>query len=169
MTGDPGSTKLLPASAYGRGGNLAIGALAGALVFAAAFVLLAARRGSWVRNRLAAHTGGVRRTRRRRRDQRSALLTGLLRATEHAFGGLRQWQAVQKMLDRGDMPLRAAEFLYLAGGIALAARPARRRRGPARARCPPSGGTSAPRCRSSSPGGGCAAGSASSRTSCPTC
>ncbi len=119
VTGNPASTQLLPARAYGRGGGFAIGALAGALVFAAAFVLLAARRGSWVRNRLAAHTGGVRRTRRRRRDQRSALLGGVLRATEHAFGGLRQWQALQKMLDRGDTPLRAAEFLYLAGGIAL--------------------------------------------------
>ena len=47
------------------------------------------------------------------------MLSGILRATEHAFGGLRQWQAVQRMLDRGDTPLRAAEFLYLAGGIAL--------------------------------------------------
>jgi tight adherence protein B len=119
VTGNPASTQLLPARAYGRGGAIAIGALAGALVFAAAFVLLAARRGSWVRNRLAAHTGGVRRARRRRRDQRSALLGGLLRATERAFGGMRQWQAVQRMLDRGDTPLRAAEFLYLAGGIAL--------------------------------------------------
>ena len=119
VTGAQASSKLLPGSAYGSGGRLILGVLAGALVFAAVLVLLAARRTSWVRNRLAAHTGGVLRTRRRHRDQRSALLSAVLRATERAFGNLRQWQAVQTMLDRGDTPLRAAEFFYVVGGAGL--------------------------------------------------
>jgi tight adherence protein B len=119
VTGAPPASKLLPASAYGRGGRFAVGAIAGVLVFLAALVLLAARKSSWVRKRLAAHTGGARRVRRRRRDQRSAVLTTILRSTERAFGNLRQWKAVQKMLDRGETPLRAAEFLYIVGGVAL--------------------------------------------------
>jgi len=119
VNGAPAPSQLLPTGAYSSASRFALGALVGLLVFAAVFVLLAARRGSWVRNRLAAHTGGQRRTRRRRRDQRFAMLSAVLRATERAFGGLRQWQAVQTMLDRGETPLRAAEFLYLVGGVAL--------------------------------------------------
>lgn len=119
VTGAPPASKLLPASAYGSGGRFAVGAVAGVLVFLAALVLLAARKSSWVRKRLAAHTGGARRVRRRRRDERSAVLTTILRSTERAFGNLRQWKAVQKMLDRGETPLRAAEFLYIVGGVAL--------------------------------------------------
>ncbi|HXY81712.1 MAG TPA: VWA domain-containing protein [Gaiellaceae bacterium] len=116
----PAPSKLLPTGAYSSASRFALGALVGLLVFAAAFVLLAARKGTWLRNRLAAHTGGQRRARRRRRgEQRSALLGSILRATERAFGDLRQWQALQKMLDRGQTPLRAAEFLYLVGGVAL--------------------------------------------------
>ena len=118
VTSSSAPAHLLPAGAYGSGGGLALGALAGALVFAAALLVFGAAKGSWLRNRLAPHTGGARRTRRRRRDQRSVLLSGLLRATERTFGDLRQWQSVQKMLDRGETPLRAAEFLYLVGGIA---------------------------------------------------
>jgi len=119
VTDTQASSKFLPNGAYGTGGRLALGVLTGLLVFVAAFVFLAARRTSWVRNRLAAHTGGVRRTRRRRPDQRSALLSTVLRATERAFGNLRQWKAVQKMLDRGETPLRAAEFFYIVGGAGL--------------------------------------------------
>ncbi len=168
VTDNPASKQLLPASAYGRSGGIVVGVVAGALVFAAAFVLLAARRGSWVRNRLAAHTGGARRARRRRRDQRSVVLGGLLRATENAFGGMRQWQALQRMLDRGNTPLRAAEFLYLTGGIAvvlalLAATMGLPGPSPSFLR------RSEHPCLSSSPAGGCAGGWASSRTSCPTC
>ncbi|HEY5058478.1 MAG TPA: type II secretion system F family protein [Gaiellaceae bacterium] len=121
VTGAQTASNLLPASAYGSGGRFAIGAIAGVLVFLAALVLLAARKSSWVRKRLAAHTGGARRVRRRRRDERSAVLAGILRATERAFGNLRQWKAVQTMLDRGETPLRAAEFLYIVGGVGLAA------------------------------------------------
>jgi tight adherence protein B len=119
VTGAPAPSQLLPTGAYSSASRFALGALVGALVFAAVFVLLAARRGSWLRNRLDAHTGGQRRTRRRRRDQRSAVLGSIVRATERAFGDMRQWQALQKMLDRGETPLRAAEFLYLVGGVAL--------------------------------------------------
>jgi len=119
VSGAPAPSQLLPTGAYSSTSRFALGALVGLLVFLAVFVLLAARKGTWLRNRLAAHTGGQRRARRRRREQRFELLGSILRATERAFGDLRQWQAVQKMLDRGQTPLRAAEFLYMVGGAAL--------------------------------------------------
>jgi tight adherence protein B len=43
----------------------------------------------------------------------------LVRATEHAFGHLRRWQALQAMLDRGETPLRVAELLYIVAGAGL--------------------------------------------------
>ena len=40
-------------------------------------------------------------------------------ATERAFGHLRQWQSIQRVLDRGETPLRAVEFFYIVGGAGL--------------------------------------------------
>lgn len=115
----PGPSKLVPTAAYGPGGPLAIGLLTGVLVLAAALLLIGSRRGSWLRSRLAAYTGGAARSRKRRREQRAAAFSGLLRSTERAFGDLRQWKAVQTMLDRGETPLRAAEFFYIVAAAGI--------------------------------------------------
>src|SRR6202162_2407823 len=53
------------------------------------------------------------------RDERLAAIRGVLRATERAFGHLRHWKRVQKMLERGETPLRAEEFAYIVFGGAL--------------------------------------------------
>jgi tight adherence protein B len=119
VSAPPAPSKLLPKFAYGRAGALIVGLIAGVLVVAAFLLLLGARRNDWLRARLQAHTGGARRTKRVAREQRLAALTGLLRATERAFGHLRHWQNVQKMLERGETPLRAAEFAYIAFGSSL--------------------------------------------------
>ena len=127
-------------------------------------------RGSWLRNRLAAHTGGARRTRRRRRDQRSALLS-----SDPARDGAR----VRRPAAVAGRPedARPGRDAAARGGVPL---PRRRHRARARRCSPPP--SARPRRWSScvmvdrraravlrSSGGGCAAGSASSRTSCPTC
>ena len=77
-----------------------IGLLAGVLAIGAFLLLLGARRGSWLRNRLAPHMGAASTKSRRRRDKTS-LRTVILGATEKAFGHMRQWRAIQQMLDRG--------------------------------------------------------------------
>ncbi len=114
----PTATKLLPSSAYGSAGPVLIGLLAGILAVGAFLLLLGARRGSWLRNRLAPHMGAASTTSRRRRDK-TTLRTIVLGATEKTFGHLRQWRAIQQMLDRGDTPLRAAEFFYAVAGAGL--------------------------------------------------
>ena len=62
---------------------------------------------------------GVASTTSRRRRDKTTLRTIVLGATEKTFGHLRQWRAIQQMLDRGDTPLRAAEFFYAVAGAGL--------------------------------------------------
>jgi tight adherence protein B len=62
---------------------------------------------------------GAASTTSRRRREKTSLRTVILGATEKAFGHLRQWRAIQQMLDRGDTPLRAAEFFYTVAGAGI--------------------------------------------------
>jgi tight adherence protein B len=115
-------SKLIPKNAYGPGGPLAVGVGVAVLFLVAAFLILAAYRGSWVRTRIAAHVGETRATsREKRREQRLAALTSVFRATEGAFGHLNQWRKVQRMLERADLPLKTVEFFWImvGGGLGL--------------------------------------------------
>jgi tight adherence protein B len=116
VVGSPAPLAFLPAGAYGSAGPVLVGVVAGLLVVGAMLLLLATRRGSWLRGRLAPHTGDVRLARTRRREQRLSALAAVVRATEHAFGRLRHWQAAQTMLDRGETPLRVAELFWIVAG-----------------------------------------------------
>jgi tight adherence protein B len=115
----PAPSHLLPKFIYGPAGGIVVGLTSGLLVLAALLLLIGARRGNWLRARLQPHTGGARRAKRVSREERLAAVTGVLRATERAFGDLRHWKRVQKMLERGETPLRAAEFAYIVFGAAL--------------------------------------------------
>jgi tight adherence protein B len=115
----PAPSPLLPKFVYGPAGGIVVGLIAGALVLVAFLLLLGTQRGNWLRMRLQAHTGGARRTKRVSREQRLAALTGVVRTTERAFGHLRQWKAVQTMLERGETPLKAAEFAYIVFGSSI--------------------------------------------------
>src|SRR5262249_13166020 len=85
-----------------------------ALVFLAFVLVLAAYRGSWVKTRIAAHIGDTKANpKEKRRERRMAMLSSLFRATERAFGHLKQWRAVQRMLERADVPLRTVELLWI--------------------------------------------------------
>ncbi len=110
-----GPSKLVPQAAYRPGGVIALAILVGLFVVTAVLVLLGSRRGAWLRSRLAAHTGGARRA-RRSNEQRFAGFALLIGGTERALGHLRPWQSVQRMLDRGNTPLRAAELFYISAG-----------------------------------------------------
>ena len=119
ITTPPAPSRLLPKAVYSTTGGIVVGILVGFLVLGALLQLVGTRRGTWLRGRLDAYSGAGRRTRRVSREQRLAALTGIFRATERVFGHLRHWQTVQKMLERGDTPLRAAEFAYITIGAAL--------------------------------------------------
>jgi tight adherence protein B len=90
------------------------------LVLLAAAFWFSARQGRWVRTRLEPHLGQVKRDQKaRRRTERQALRTRLMAATDAAFQGIRQFRALQRMIERADLPLRAAELLYVGLGVAV--------------------------------------------------
>jgi tight adherence protein B len=109
----------LPTGAYTTGGAILVGSIVGVLVLAAMLLLIGMRRGARLRSRLAAHTGGAALSRKRRREERLAAFSTLFRSTEHAFGHLKQWKKVQAVLDRGETPLRAAEFFWVVAGAGI--------------------------------------------------
>jgi tight adherence protein B len=111
---------LLPRSAWRSGaGALALAGAVGLLMLLAFGFLNAARSGMWLRARLAPHLGPAQRqrTKRRRRDRHA--LRALFAATEEAFANVRQFRALQSRLARADLPLLAAELLYLCVGLAV--------------------------------------------------
>jgi tight adherence protein B len=113
-------SKLIPTNAYGPGGPLAIGVAVAMLFLLATLLFLAAYRGSWVRTRIAAHVGETKATsKEKRRERRLATLSAVFRATEQAFGQMRQWRKVQTMLERADLPLKTVEFFWIMAGGGL--------------------------------------------------
>jgi tight adherence protein B len=110
-------SKLVPEEAYLNPlGALVVGLATGFLVLLAFVFLIAAKRGSWVRNRLAPHVGARRPTGRGRAKDRFAAGRGLVDATERSLGELNVWRKVHRLLDRAAVPLRTGEFLYIAVG-----------------------------------------------------
>ena len=113
---------VLPASVWAS--PVAQIALAGAvafLVFLAYFFASGSRSGARLRARLTPHLGpSERRAKPKRRKQGRTFMRGVVAATEHAFANVKQFRAVQRLLTRGDLPLLAAELLYICVGSALA-------------------------------------------------
>jgi tight adherence protein B len=110
----PAPSKLVPRSAYGPTGPVALGLLVSAFFFVALVLGVAAYRGSWVKSRIAAHVGDTKATSKQdRRQRRTAVLTSIFHATERALGHLKQWRSLQRLLARADVPLRTAELVWI--------------------------------------------------------
>jgi tight adherence protein B len=112
-------SKLVPTDAYGPGGPLGLAALVGGLVLLACLFFLAGVRGSWVRSRIAVHVGEKFNTKQKRKERRSEMLAAVFRVTESAFGNLKHWRWVSRMLERADVPLRTVEFFWIVVGSAV--------------------------------------------------
>jgi tight adherence protein B len=106
-------SKLVPKDAYGPGGPLGLAALVGGLVLLACLFFLAGIRGSWVRSRIAVHVGEKFNTKQKRKERRSEILAAVFRATENAFGNLKQWRWIGRTLERADVPLKTVEFFWI--------------------------------------------------------
>jgi tight adherence protein B len=111
-------TSLLPSPFYSTGGTIAFALLIGLLVLAAGLFVVVGARGSWVKTRLAPHIG-ERERRLMRRKERLSLLASLYKATEATFGTWRRWGSLERKLERGDVPLRPAEFLWASIGLGI--------------------------------------------------
>jgi tight adherence protein B len=67
-----------------------------------------------VRSRIAGHVGEARgNTKQKRKEKRSEMLASIFHATERAFGNLKHWRRVSRMLERADVPLRTVEFFWI--------------------------------------------------------
>jgi tight adherence protein B len=113
-----GASPLLPSIAYSPLGTVLAALLAGAAVVLAILLMLRLRRGSWVNQRLAPHIGQAQ-ARQERRRERFSFLAALFRATESALGQQKQWRSIQTLLQRGDVPLRPAEFVWASIGAGI--------------------------------------------------
>lgn len=117
----PKPSPLVPEQAYASPfGALAVGLAAGLLVLVAVAFGASAKRGSWVRKRLAPHVEHRRASEAGRAPQRFAAGSALVEATERALGELDLWRKTHRLLERADLPLRTAEFFYIAMGSSFA-------------------------------------------------
>jgi tight adherence protein B len=114
------ASALLPKMFYSTLGTFLLAVLVGLLALAAVLLVMQMGRGSWVKQRLSAHIGGASR-KRLRRGERMSFLAALFRATEGALGRRQQWRLIEKMLIRGDVPLRPAEFVWASLGCGAGA------------------------------------------------
>jgi tight adherence protein B len=123
VTGPHGTStakSLLPKGFFGPGGPFAIAVAVAVLVLFAALFFLAGIRGSWVRSRISAHVGESKTSSKgQRKQRRSEALASLFAATERAFGNLKQWRWLSRMLERADVPLRTVEFFWISVAAAL--------------------------------------------------
>jgi tight adherence protein B len=110
-------SRALPSIVYTPLGTLAIALLVAGLFLAALFSLTRIRRRSWVQQRLAPHV--VQTVQRGNDTDRLSVLKVLFRATEGTFGRHAKWRSIERMLVRGDVPLRPAEFVWLMIGCAM--------------------------------------------------
>jgi tight adherence protein B len=98
-----------------------MGLLVGFLILMSGTFLLTSVRGSRLKRRLAPHLGEIKGTKRKVERERLQAAAGLFRATERTFGHWRHWIALDRMLERADVPLRTVEFVYLSLGATLLA------------------------------------------------
>jgi len=112
-------SKLLPKDAYGPSGPLALAIAVAALVLLACLFFLSGIRGSWVRSRIAVHVGEAANAKQKRKERRGEMTAALFRGTERAFGHLKQWRWIGRMIERADVPLKTVEFFWIVVGSAV--------------------------------------------------
>ena len=96
--------------------------IVGFLVLIAVLFLLRAPAGSRLRRQINPHLGEQeRKAARGPAEERFATASSLMRATEKAFGHLRVWHALHRLLERADVPLKTVELVYAAVGAGLLA------------------------------------------------
>ena len=113
-------TFLIPSAAYSWAGVAGVGVAAGVLVLLACLFWFSAREGTWLKTRLEPHLGSVRKAGKdRRRASRTATRTQLVDAIEAALANLKQFRALQRLIERADLPLRAGELVAISAGAAV--------------------------------------------------
>ena len=109
----------LPEAFY-KVGPAAMATIVGFLGLVAALFLLQAPVGSRLRRQINPHLGEQeRKSARGPVQERFATASSVMKATERAFGHLRAWHALYRLLERANVPLRTVELVYIAVGAGL--------------------------------------------------
>jgi tight adherence protein B len=117
-----GPSGLLPASVWRSGvATVLLAVVVGLLILLACCFWLSARAGSWLRGRLDPHLGPVQSgARKRKRLTAQSFTRSILAMTEHALENVKHFRTLERLLVRADLPLRAAELLYVCLGASIA-------------------------------------------------
>ncbi len=102
-------------------GPIALGLVVGCLVLVAVVIATATPRKLWIRNRLGLPVDEPDAAPDEGPTGLRARLAFLFGATERALGDARPWRALERLLERGSLRIRAVELVYLIVGCALAA------------------------------------------------
>ncbi|MEO5575982.1 MAG: type II secretion system F family protein [Gaiellaceae bacterium] len=103
-------------------GPVAMATIVGFMGLIACLFLMRAPVGSRLRRQITPHLGEQERKHVRGPVQeRFATASTLLTATERAFGHLRAWHALHRLLERADLPLRTVELVYVCIGAVFLA------------------------------------------------
>ena len=108
----------LPAPFF-KVGPAVTGAVVGFLILLSVLFFMRAPLGSRLRRQITPHLGEQRKKVRGPVQERFATASSVMRATERAFGHLRVWHALHRLLERADVPLRTVELVYAAAGSGL--------------------------------------------------
>jgi tight adherence protein B len=114
-------SSVLPRSVWSSAlAPLVLAAAVGLLVLLAVGLVWGTRAGNRLNARLAPHLGpALQQGKLRRKREGSSMLRSLFAATEQAFANVKQFRALQQLLTRADLPLLAAELLYICLGTAV--------------------------------------------------
>ncbi len=115
------SKPALPSSAFTTTGTLVLALGVGLLVMVAIRLVFRKSRAEEMTRRILPHLGqDAKRRQTKEKKGRSSVFRGLFNATEHVLGRTKQWAALGRLLERGDVPLKTVEFVYVIFGSGLA-------------------------------------------------
>jgi tight adherence protein B len=114
------SKSKLPKAAFTTAGTLALAGIVGLLVLLAVGLTLRKSGKEELRRRIQPHIEVEPEKKKRKRERSSAFKT-LFRLTEDILGKTKQWAALDRLLERADVPLKTVEFVYImfVAGIAV--------------------------------------------------
>ena len=99
---------------------LVVAGAVGLIVLVAALFAFGSRRRDWLSARLAPHIGAAEpRAAKHERNGLRDIAKRVFAATERAFADVKQFRSLQRSLVRADLPLRAAELVYICLGAAV--------------------------------------------------